>query len=205
MVTLQGGTLRRALRVATADAPYASTVDRMETLIDLLDWLIARLDAPAEATLRELEVKLGYTNYLLTSSGFPETGAAKVANVTAAIAYARDKGSLQAFLDHLVELATLQSASSRLHQEMAVELTTIHRAKGREWPVVFVPDCNDGFIPFGESYRRRAPPLLRCADPRSRIFASLRAGADAALPVSGRGTVPDGAGRLRPPGRGVGD
>lgn len=175
MVTLKGASLRRALRVATADATY-STVDRIEALIDLLDWLSTQLDMPAEAALQKLESKLKYCDYLATSSGFPETGEAKIANVTAAIAYARDKGTLEAFLDHLAELAALQSASGHGRQEAAIELTTIHRAKGREWPVVFVPDCNDGYIPFGELIQiEEERRLFYVALTRAREFLHLHA------------------------------
>ena len=61
--------------------------------------------------------------------------------------------SLQAFLEHL-ELLQGEGASdeldtARVSGEDAVVLITVHRAKGLEWPIVFLPALCEGTFPSG--------------------------------------------------------
>ena len=68
--------------------------------------------------------------------------------------------SLQAFLEYLLLLqdddAAQELDTARLGSEDAVALVTVHRAKGLEWPVVFLPAlCKDT---FPSSMRRRDDP-----------------------------------------------
>ncbi len=145
-----------ALQVAMADAPHEGVRTRLDDLAETIGWLAAELERePADKLLAALEWRLDYKSYLRLSSGFIETGEAKAANVTAAIAYARGKGVLSAFLAHIDELArTIRDGSAPERARDAVELTTIFRAKGREWPIVIVPGCNQGLLPFGAEERR---------------------------------------------------
>lgn len=58
--------------------------------------------------------------------------------------------SLAAFLRHLEAMAEERSEeldTARLSGENAVTLVTVHRAKGLEWDVVFVPACYQGNFP----------------------------------------------------------
>ena len=176
MVTARHMSLCRALRVATADAPHAGLVDRMEALHDHMQWLARVVETePADQVLRELDKRLGYRDYLKESSGFAETGEARAANVGAVIAYAREKGTLRAFLEHIDELAaTAVTAGARPVD--AIEITTVFRAKGREWGMVFVPDCNTGFVPFGAPDRlEEERRLFYVAITRAKAHLSLHA------------------------------
>lgn len=61
--------------------------------------------------------------------------------------------SLQAFLEHLEVLqdegASDELDSARVSGEDAVVLITVHRAKGLEWPIVFLPALCKGTFPSG--------------------------------------------------------
>ncbi|KAH3900675.1 uncharacterized protein SCODWIG_00922 [Saccharomycodes ludwigii] len=48
---------------------------------------------------------------------------------------------------------TTESSATGLDSSDKVTLSTVHKAKGLEWSVVFVPGCSDGFIPsfFGDA------------------------------------------------------
>jgi DNA helicase-2/ATP-dependent DNA helicase PcrA len=126
----------------------------MLDLADTIRWLATEAERePADKVLTALEFQLDYKGYLRTTSGFVETGEAKAANVTAAIAYARGKGTLTDFLQHIGDLAAGVGTRPSSTIREALELTTIFRAKGREWPIVVVPGCNQGLLPFGDRER----------------------------------------------------
>lgn len=126
---------------------------RLIELAELLTWLAGELErGTALAVLSELERRLDYCAYLREHSGFPETGASRAANVQALLRYAEGKGPLAALLRHLDGLAELVGeahASTAPHPD-ALTITTIHRAKGREWDIVYVPHVNQGIIPHGD-------------------------------------------------------
>jgi DNA helicase-2/ATP-dependent DNA helicase PcrA len=152
MVTARNIPLCRALRILTADAPNAALVDRMEALHDTFQWLTSVIETdPADQVLRLLDARLGYREFLKESSGFAETGEARAANVGAVVTYASGKGTPLAFLRHVDEVAV--TAATLTRPADALEMTTVFRAKGREWGMVIVPDCNAGFVPFGEPDR----------------------------------------------------
>ncbi|HSH80866.1 MAG TPA: ATP-dependent helicase [Herpetosiphonaceae bacterium] len=150
----QGGPLTHALQIAAAEATNNNLRTKLLELADTIHWLAVEGDLePAAKLLTALEFQLDYKGYLRTSSGFVETGEAKAANVTAAIAYARGKGTLTDFLQHIADLAAGVRTGPPGRSVDTLELTTIFRAKGREWAVVFVPGCNQGLLPFGDRDR----------------------------------------------------
>jgi DNA helicase-2/ATP-dependent DNA helicase PcrA len=66
--------------------------------------------------------------------------------VEAFIHFAEGKGTLTQFLGAVQTLGQENAGIST--PKNAVTISTIHRAKGREWEVVFIPECNDEIIPF---------------------------------------------------------
>ena len=145
----RGGSLVGALTEAAKAAPD-HLGSRLLDLAQTLTWLAGALDTlPAGAALTLLDHKIGYTDYLRRSSGFPETGAARAANVEAFIRYAHAAATPSALLAHLDDLAARGVGQSRAAAADAVSLLTVFRAKGLQWPVVFVPDCNQGIFPYG--------------------------------------------------------
>ena len=142
----RGVSLPNALMAAAKDAP-AHQAARLGDLADTLHWLKTASDTlPAGAALTQLDKKIGYVEFLRKSSGFPETGLARAANVEAFIRYAQSLPTLNALLAHLDTLAAAGVGSSNAD---GVALLTVFRAKGLQWPTVFVPDCNQGIFPYG--------------------------------------------------------
>lgn len=141
--------ISRALGAAQHEATERQT-RALGKLADDLRWLASALAArhPAEAVLRQLEERLQYMAFLKDSSGFPETGAAKAANVATFLDYAVRKGTVPHFLRHLEELAAAHRQTIADPRQPKVTITTMFRAKGLEWPLVFVPNCNQGTIPY---------------------------------------------------------
>jgi DNA helicase-2/ATP-dependent DNA helicase PcrA len=69
-------------------------------------------------------------------------------SVAAFSKYAHERGSVLDFLQHIRQLANQKIGQAASDGQDAVTLSTIHQAKGLEWPNVFVPDCNQGTLPF---------------------------------------------------------
>jgi superfamily I DNA/RNA helicase len=122
--------------LALPQASHDGLANNLELLADNLAWLAVRLRRDAADTLAELEERLDYKAYLVDSSGFPHTGEGRAASVEALADYARDKGSLLAFVQHLHQLARENIGRVRCEDEDAVTLSTIHGAKGLECPIV---------------------------------------------------------------------
>ena len=143
----RGVSLPNALMAAAKDAP-AHQAARLGDLADILHWLKNASDTlPAGAALTLLDKKIGYVEFLRRSSGFPETGLARAANVEAFLRYAQSLPTLSALLAHLDTLTKLGIGLNS--NSDGVALLTVFRAKGLQWPTVFVPDCNQGIFPYG--------------------------------------------------------
>lgn len=138
----------KALRLVGGNA-NARLATRLDDLAFHLTWLAGQLDrGAADDVLAELENRLDYCAYLRESSGFPETGANRVAAVEALIAYARGRGTINDLLAHL-EMLGHDTPSAAAHPD-TITITTIHRAKGLEWEYVLIPQVNQGTLPNGE-------------------------------------------------------
>jgi DNA helicase II / ATP-dependent DNA helicase PcrA len=139
--------LSQVLLLVQSDIAQSRTIRKLTALSR---WLAAALTEPsAQTALETLDSGIGYRDYLKHHSGFKETGQGKAAGIDAVINYAEDKGTLADFLQHLVELEQ-QAEQHTLQSEQCIRVTTIHQSKGLEWPIVIVPHCNQGIIPFGD-------------------------------------------------------
>ncbi len=148
----RGASLVEALRAEVAGAEER-VARRLRELAELFEWLGGAIaQGSAHAVLVALEARLDYCRHLLRSSGFYEVGVGRAEGVRAFLEYARDKGRVPELLQHLERLA-----QEHLGDEPAPEtrerlsLMTIFRAKGLEWPLVFIPDCNAGTLPYSGS------------------------------------------------------
>jgi DNA helicase-2/ATP-dependent DNA helicase PcrA len=140
--------ISQLLQEASASTTQEWLPDKLQTLAKDIAWLAGSLEQNAGSVLDQLEKRLGYCQFLHESSGFPQTGAGYAASVQAFIQYAQDKGSLTTFLAHIRSLSKSQIGKSGNGQRDAVTLSTIHQAKGLEWSLVCVPQCNQGTLPF---------------------------------------------------------
>lgn len=124
--------------------------DRLSALAQLLSWLADHVhETLAESLLDDLEQRLEYKAFLTRSGGLPETAEGRVHNVTALIRYARAKGTGAEFLGHLDYISFQKVGKNLSDEEDVVTITTVFRAKGLQWPVVIIPNCNQGTFPAG--------------------------------------------------------
>lgn len=144
--------LQQPLSVILQQAAFSvereSLSEDLEELAEVIEWLSTQLDQPAQAVLRELDTRLDYQDFLRDNSGFPQTGEGRALSVSAFSEYAHERGSVLDFLQHIRQLANQKIGQAASDGQDAVTLSTIHQAKGLEWPFVFVPDCNQGTLPF---------------------------------------------------------
>ncbi|MCP5095824.1 MAG: ATP-dependent helicase [Chloroflexi bacterium] len=143
-------------------------------LADDIAWLSNQLGKSAEKTLRLLDIRLDYQTFLRTSSGFEQTGEGRAISVTTFIRYAKDHGSLLNFMTHLRELARQKVGQATAEAKDAVTLSTIHQAKGLEWPTVIVAQCNENVIPFlSERVTDQAEQSAALAEERRLLYVAL--------------------------------
>jgi DNA helicase-2/ATP-dependent DNA helicase PcrA len=120
------------------------------TLTALASWFqTADQESSAQLALEKLDACLRYRDGLRRTTSVKESGQSKAASVSAMIAYAGTEETLATFLGRLQQLKH-QAEQHAQTPERCIRLTTIHQAKGLEWSVVLIPDCNQGTIPFGE-------------------------------------------------------
>lgn len=124
----------------------ASTADRVAHFLDVAERLVERLDAPPSETLDWLIEAIDYETALRDRSAFRSRGDARVRSARAMVRYAAAYDSAPALLRGIRSLAAEQAALS--DTTPAVDLRSIHRAKGAEWPIVIVPGCVEGTLPL---------------------------------------------------------
>jgi DNA helicase II / ATP-dependent DNA helicase PcrA len=169
-VVKHGVSLAEALNRASRLVDNGSVADRVMALGRDIEWLGEAIGRwSASEVLGDLDRRLKYSESLRRGSAINQAGEGKAATVAALIDYARGKGTMEEFLVHLRHLEASVPEDDEETSRDAVSLLTIFRAKGLEWPVVLVPDCNQGTIPFGEPERlEEERRLLHVAITRSK-------------------------------------
>jgi len=138
---------------AHRSAMHDRTAERVDAFCSAVRHLIDRLDDPAGEVLAALLDDINYEDYLREHSAVPERGEARVRTVQSLLDVAEGAGSLPALLQDIVRLSRRHSdeGTGPSAESSRLDLRSIHRAKGLEWPVVFVPNCNNGTIPQANS------------------------------------------------------
>jgi DNA helicase II / ATP-dependent DNA helicase PcrA len=163
-VSFQNAPLSKAL-VFHAGAAKPHLSKRLSEFAVTLEWLSDTLSEPPEVVLTELVRRLDYLKYWLASSAFPEIGEGRAQAVRAFLVYAKAFQTIPALLSTLDRLQNRSDVEEGLP---AVSIMTIHRAKGLEWNVVFIPDCNEGTYPFGTN-----PNPQRLEEERRLLYVAL--------------------------------
>ncbi len=133
-----------ALEAAESDRLNKGQQAKLRRLAEHMAWLADALPSLSAARiLQELEQRLDYTSWLQSNSMFAQVGQGRAETINALIEYARGRELVPEFLDDLRRLGQRQSTGPN-----SLAITTIFRAKGLEWPIVFVPHCNQGTLPY---------------------------------------------------------
>lgn len=144
---VQAGTpLSAALLQAADHADVVYQRKHLEKLARALSELQPQLQALSAAEILEaLDDAIQYRRFLRRHSGLAETGEARARSVSAFLDYARQLGSAEALETRLEQLASNSAQGSG-----GLVITSIFRAKGLEWPLVYLPHCNLGYLPAQE-------------------------------------------------------
>ncbi len=122
---------------------------RVGKYIATLQWVgrmggVGKTTVSAADALEFVVEQTGYLEHFKSYHGNGSESEERQRIVKSFIDYAKDLGlSVSEFLEHLDGLDNTQGAE----KGQCVAMRTIHSAKGLEFPVVVIPDCDEGFSP----------------------------------------------------------
>ncbi|MBI4037227.1 UvrD-helicase domain-containing protein [Candidatus Daviesbacteria bacterium] len=101
-----------------------------------------------KTTLELLDQIVEVTDYLSYIDDGTEVGKSKVENVKELRSVADQFPNLVEFLENVTLVEKEYFTDEKLkHNRLAITLTTLHQAKGLEWPVVFIVGMEEGLFP----------------------------------------------------------
>lgn len=133
---------------AHTDQMHERTVEQVEDFLDTAAALADRVNDPAADTLAWLIDAIDYEAHLRQQSAFQDVGENRVATARSLVDFAEGCVSAQDLLETIYQIDQAQTNSD---SDAVLTLRSIHRAKGGEWPVVFVPGCNEDTFPAAGS------------------------------------------------------
>jgi ATP-dependent DNA helicase Rep len=118
---------------------------------------------PAGELLTELLTDIGYEKHLADNAENDKQAADKWQNVLDFVEWMSKKAEEdKATLTQLAQtIALITQLQERGDERDAVTLSTVHAAKGLEWPYVFVAGCEEGLIPFNREDTPIGPEQLQ--------------------------------------------
>lgn len=140
---------------AACDAPGVQQRQRYsaEDWADLVehtyDAIHAEEPAPPARILEDIVRATRYTEWLTRDEGEESTENSRVSNVRELIRAATRFPTVGELLDYVDKTIAASAKNNRNGGKAPnkVTLTTLHRSKGMEWPVVYVIGANDGILP----------------------------------------------------------
>ncbi|MDU9050170.1 MAG: ATP-dependent helicase [Candidatus Electrothrix sp. Rat3] len=130
-----------------ASSPYLAS--RMLDLADV--WRKMRKKSPKTRAFTVLNTLIEetdlYAHFLYASR--PPVAENKIKTCQSFVRFARNTGlSVNDFLDEIDQLADKGAGKNFLGEQDSLLVTSIHRAKGLEWPLVILPSLEEGAVPF---------------------------------------------------------
>lgn len=160
-----GRHLYPTLKAMPLTIPYLKR--NVRELVNFLEPLMAQAEElePSEL-IYLLRETLDYDRYI-TDDELPSPDDIKIANLNQLQVAATKFGSLASFL-HFTE--DFQDATG--HDQEGISLMTIHKAKGLEFPVVFVTGLVEGLLPnkYGELEEERRVAFVAMSRAMSRLY-----------------------------------
>ena len=142
------------------------TQERVNDFLDTANALVDRVDENPADVLRWLVDRIDYQEHLQETSALSHLADARMRSVRSAQTFAERHASVAALLSSVQSIATQRQSDA----PSVVTLQSIHRAKGQEWPVVFIPGCVDTIYPLSGP---DAQPSTTTAEERRLLYVAM--------------------------------
>lgn len=126
-----------------------------------------------EAILRAIIERTGYLRWLARDEGLATADDARSENVARLVERAARFATIEQMLSFIDEALAQPSGGNK--PEGKVVITTIHRSKGLEWPVVYLPAFIEGVIPHARAKLDEERRLAYVAITRARDVLKISA------------------------------
>jgi DNA helicase-2/ATP-dependent DNA helicase PcrA len=144
----RGSSLQDATRKAIAAGALAKKASAdLDALMTFLDSLASEKPEPA---LRRVLDEMHYVDHLESFADGPEDLQSRLENIEQVIYDASKKSSIE---DYLEDASLIRDDQDLSEGRGGVRISTIHAAKGLEYPVVFVVALEEGLLPHSRSLR----------------------------------------------------
>jgi DNA helicase-2/ATP-dependent DNA helicase PcrA len=128
----------------------------LDEFVSIIDELCERLEHNNEETNEQLPnviswliASSGYEKWLLSDEGSNTSENDRTSNLKELVRTSERFGSAVELMEHVAEICDMKS--KKKDGMNAVQLMTIHKSKGLEFPVVFLSGCSQGILPHARS------------------------------------------------------